>query len=58
MCRCSLCGIVSHNEADFDVSFGREDRSMKVCRFCEHDLTLLGVKIKQTVRLPRPGAAA
>jgi len=53
MCRCSLCGPISHNEADFDVSVGSEDRSLQVCRWCEEDLTLLGVRLNQVVKLPR-----
>jgi len=53
MRRCSLCGPISHNEADFDVSVGSEDRSLQVCRWCEQDLTLFGVKLNQVVKLPR-----
>jgi len=51
MCRCKLCGPVSHNEAVFSVSLGREDRFLEVCRYCEQDFTLYGVKPNQTVRL-------
>jgi len=48
---CSLCGFISHNKADFSVSFGKEDRSMQVCRWCERDLALLNFKSNQVVRL-------
>ena len=53
MCRCCLCGPVSRNEADFEVSIGREDRLLRVCRWCEEDLSLFGVKLNQVVKLPR-----
>ena len=53
MCRCNICGPVSRNEADFDVSIGREDRLLRVCRWCSQDLTLFGVKVNQKVGLPR-----
>jgi hypothetical protein len=52
MCRCWLCGAVSHNEAEFEVSYGREDRLLRVCRWCREDLTLFGVRLNQVVRLP------
>jgi len=52
MCRCNICGPVSRNEADFDVSIGREDRLLRVCRWCQQDLTLFGVRLNQVVRLP------
>jgi hypothetical protein len=52
MCRCRLCGPVSHNEADFEVGYGREDRLLRVCRYCEQDLTLFGLRLNQVVRLP------
>jgi hypothetical protein len=54
MCRCNLCGPISHNEADFSLSVGREDRELKVCRWCEEDFELLGIEPNQIVRLPRP----
>ena len=53
MCRCNICGPVPRNEADFDVSIGREDRLLRVCRWCSQDLTLFGVKVNQKVGLPR-----
>jgi hypothetical protein len=52
MCRCNICGPVSRNEADFDVSIGREDRLLRVCRWCSQDLTLFGVRLNQVVKLP------
>lgn len=54
MCRCGLCGPVSRNEAVELVSFGRDDRALQVCRWCEQDLQLFGVRLNQVVRLPRP----
>jgi len=48
---CSLCGPISHNQADFDISFGKEDRSIQVCRWCGQDLALFGFKPNQVVRL-------
>ena len=53
MCKCNLCGPISRNEADFDVSIGREDRLLRVCRWCEEDLSLFGVRLNQVVKLPR-----
>lgn len=52
MCKCRLCGPISHNEADFDVSVGSQDRLLRVCRSCEQDLTLFGVRLNQVVCLP------
>jgi hypothetical protein len=52
MCRCWLCGPVSHNEAEFEVSYGYMDRLLRVCRYCEQDLTLFGLRLNQVVRLP------
>lgn len=54
MCRCWLCGPVSHNEADFEVSYGVADRILRVCRWCEQDLQQLGFRANQIVRLPKP----
>lgn len=52
MCRCSLCFPFTHHEAEFAVSYGREDRLLRVCRYCEQDLTLFGLRLNQVVRLP------
>ena len=51
MCRCSLCFPVISHEAEFAVSYGSEDRLLRVCRWCEQDLALLGFKANQIVRL-------
>jgi len=52
MCKCWLCAPVSHNEAEFEVSYGPKDRLLRVCRYCEQDLTLFGLRLNQVVRLP------
>jgi len=52
MCRCSLCFPFTHHEAEYAVSYGREDRLLRVCRYCEQDLTLFGLRLNQVVRLP------
>jgi hypothetical protein len=52
MCRCSLCFPVTSHEAEYAVSYGREDRLLRVCRWCEQDLTLFGLRLNQVVRLP------
>jgi len=52
MCRCSLCFPFTHHEAEYAVSYGREDRLLRVCHYCEQDLTLLGLRLNQVVRLP------
>jgi hypothetical protein len=52
MCRCSLCFSFTHHEAEYAVSYGREDRLLRVCRWCEQDLTLFGLRLNQVVRLP------
>ena len=51
MCRCSLCFPFTHHEAEFAVCFGKEDRLLRVCHFCQEDLALLGFRANQTVRL-------
>jgi len=51
MCKCRLCGPISYNEAEFAVSFGPEDCLLRVCKWCEQDLILFGVKLNQNVRL-------
>lgn len=52
MCRCSLCFPFTHHEAEYAVTYGSEDRLLRVCRYCEQDLTLFGLRINQVVRLP------
>jgi len=32
---------------------GRQDTPLDVCKWCEQDLTLFGVRINQVVRLPK-----
>jgi len=51
---CMLCGSISHNKADFLVSFGSENRLLRLCKWCMQDFTLLGVKLNQIVRLQEP----
>jgi len=51
MCRCKLCGPITFNEADFALSYGSEDRLLRVCRWCEQDLRFFGVKLNHVVRL-------
>jgi len=51
MCKCCLCGPISHNDAEFSVSFGSQDRPLHVCHWCEKDLTLFGMRLNQVVRL-------
>jgi hypothetical protein len=54
VCRCRICGPISHNEAELSVSFGKDDTETQVCRWCSQDLSIFGVKVNQTVRLTRP----
>ena len=51
MNRCKLCGHVTRNEAEFAISYGLEDRLLRVCRWCQQDLTLLGFNANQIVHL-------
>jgi len=51
MCLCKLCGHVTRNEAEFAISYGLEDRLLRVCRWCQQDLTLLGFNANQVVHL-------
>lgn len=53
MLRCVLCGPVSHNPVDFEISFGAMDRLLRVCRYCREDLELLGFRSNQVIRLPK-----
>ena len=54
MCHCSLCFPVTRHEADFVVSFGVQDRKLEICKWCEEDLSAFGMRINQTVALPKP----
>jgi len=51
MSKCGLCFPVTGHEADYAVSFGSQDGVLKVCRFCQKDLALLGFRANQVVRL-------
>ena len=51
MCRCMLCWPVTHNQADYTVTFGNQERVLQVCRWCEQDLALLGFRANQIVHL-------
>lgn len=53
MLKCALCGPVSRNVVDFEVSYGAADQLLRVCRWCVQDLNLLGFRSNQVVRLPR-----
>jgi hypothetical protein len=53
MLNCVLCGSISHNPADFEVSYGAVDRFLQVCRWCMEDLELLGFRSNQVIRLTR-----
>ncbi|MGQ9641316.1 MAG: hypothetical protein ACUVUF_04225 [Candidatus Bathycorpusculaceae bacterium] len=54
MSRCMLCFSFTGNVADYAVTFGCDDKELRVCRFCLEDLVLLGFKVNQTVRLAKP----
>jgi hypothetical protein len=43
-----------YHEAEFAISYGLEDRLLRVCRWCKQDLTLLGFNANQIVQLPKP----
>jgi len=51
MSKCRLCFPVTGNEADYALTFGRDEHVLKVCRYCREDLTLLGFGANQVVRL-------
>jgi hypothetical protein len=53
MCLCRLCGWITHHEAEYLLTYGRHDWILKVCRWCEQDLELMGFHINQTVKLPK-----
>jgi hypothetical protein len=50
---CILCGPVSHNQVDFEISYGALDCLLRVCRYCREDLELLGFRHNQVIRLLR-----
>jgi hypothetical protein len=52
MRRCQLCGAISLNAAEFEVSYGgNDDCLLQLCRWCKTDLELFGVRFNQIVRL-------
>jgi hypothetical protein len=51
MLRCVLCGPVSRNPVDFEISYGAAERYLQVCRWCMEDLELLGFRSNQVIRL-------
>jgi len=53
MLRCCLCGPVSRNPVDFEISYGALDKLLQVCRWCKEDLELFGFRSNQVVYLPR-----
>jgi len=50
--KCRLCWCITRNEADFSLTFDRDDRVLRVCHYCKEDLSLLGFNANQVVRLP------
>jgi len=51
MSKCRLCFPVTKHEADYTLTFGKDESTLKVCRYCHEDLTLLGFRANQVVRL-------
>ena len=49
--RCMLCFLFTHNLAEYAVSFGKDDRILRVCKWCLEDLRLLGFNANQIVGL-------
>ena len=50
MSKCGLCFPVTGHQADYALTFGKDERILKVCRYCREDLTLLGFNANQTIR--------
>jgi hypothetical protein len=48
---CMLCFPFTHNRAEYAISFGTDDRILRVCKWCLEDLKLLGFNAKQIVNL-------
>ena len=48
-----LCYPFTHNEADFLVVFGKDERQLHVCKWCLQDLCLLGFNANQIIQLPK-----
>jgi len=51
MSKCGLCFSATGHAADYTLTFGKDDRILNVCRYCHEDLTLLGFRANQVVRL-------
>lgn len=51
-----LCFSVMGHGADFALFFGRDERVLRVCRFCFEDLMLLGFRADRVVRLEVSGS--
>jgi hypothetical protein len=51
MSKCGLCFSITGHEADYALTFGKEERVLKLCRYCRQDLALLGFNDNQTIRL-------
>jgi len=51
MSKCRLCFPMTGNEADYALTFGKDERTLKVCRYCHGDLTLMCFNANQTIRL-------
>ena len=52
--KCMLCWLVTHNQADYTVTFGNQQRVLHVCKWCMQDLRLLGFKANQIICLVKP----
>lgn len=51
MSKCTLCFPLTKHEADYVLTFGKDESALNVCRYCHEDLTLLGFRTNQVVRL-------
>jgi hypothetical protein len=51
MFKCGLCFSVTGHEADYALTFGKDELVLEVCRYCFEDLTLLGFRANHVVRL-------
>ena len=54
MSKCGLCFSVTGHKADYALTFGKDERVLKVCRYCREDLALLRFNVNQIVRLVKP----
>ena len=55
MSRCRLCFSVMRHEAEYVLTFGKDERVLEVCRYCREDLALLGFRANRVVRLEVAG---